>query len=87
LDAIFGVLAAPKAPLGPDGDPVLGMALNITNVRVALADERGRDLLAQLAEHAAGLQVPPPEYGLKELPEAVAERLEGDPPHGPDGPA
>jgi hypothetical protein len=75
LDELFGIDAPPKAPVGPTGYPVPAAAINITNVRAALGNERGRELLAQLAEHAAGLDRP--ECGLKQLPPDVAQRMSG----------
>jgi hypothetical protein len=81
LDELFGLDAAPKAPLGPDGQLPPGQQINITNVRAALADEKGRRMLAELAEYSAGLPTPAehglPECGLKELPPDVAARMTG----------
>jgi hypothetical protein len=54
LDAIFGVLAAPRAPVNSDGSPAVPQ-VNVHAAQAALGDEKGRQLLAQLAEHAAGL--------------------------------
>jgi hypothetical protein len=77
LDTIYGIDAAPKWPVGPDGSPAVPQ-VNVRAVQVALGDERGRELLAQLAEHAAGLDAPP------DVPPAVAERMNGNPlPPGP----
>ena len=87
LDAIFGVLAAPRAPVNSDGSPAVPQ-VNVRVVQAALADEKGRDLLAQLCEHAAGLDMQQVQTGLKEIvPQPVEERMKGNPPHGPDGPA
>jgi hypothetical protein len=84
LDDLFGLDAAPKAPVGPDGEAVPAASISITTIRAMLADERGRELLAGLAEYGAGLPTPAehslPEYGLKELPPGVAERLNGGTP-------
>jgi hypothetical protein len=50
--------------------------LNISNVRAALGDEKGRQMLAELSEYAAGLPTPA-EHGIEEVPPAVAERMQG----------
>jgi hypothetical protein len=66
LDLIYGIHAAPKTPLNPDGTPAQqGVnVVNVNTVRAALPDERCRDLLAELAERTAGLQARPAPEGL-----------------------
>jgi hypothetical protein len=79
LDWVFGVHPAPKAPVGPDGQPVPPATVNITQVRACLGDERGRQMLAELSEYAAGLPTPA-EYRTEELPPDVAARMQGGAP-------
>jgi hypothetical protein len=92
LDDLFGLDAPPRAPVDGDGNTVPGQTINISNVRAALGDEKGRQMLAELAEYSAGLpseaDLGLPVYGLHELPaDPLAERMRGGAPHGPDGPA
>jgi hypothetical protein len=82
LDELFGLDAPPRAPVDAEGNAVPGQ-VNITNVRAALGDEKGRQMLAELAEYSAGLPgnadlgLP---CGLHELPADVAARMTGQPP-------
>ena len=78
-----------RTRLNPDGTPA-AQGVNVVNVnmvRTGLGDERCRDLLAELAERPAGLQgggqpgtnPDQAEYGMKELPPAIGDRLNGTP--------
>jgi hypothetical protein len=86
LDELFGLAAPPRAPVDEAGNTVPGSVLNINLARQALQDEKARDLMAQLAEHAGGLPLPEElglPCGLHELPPEVTARMQGDPPPSP----
>jgi hypothetical protein len=61
LCALWGTDAAPKGAVNPDGSAAGGITQTL--VQAALADPKGRELLAQLAEHVGGLGPQPPECG------------------------